>query len=51
VAVSDDTLPIERVDMLPVFLRAVDVEDEAILGRVVSAVSAVVRLILLCVLL
>ena len=37
--------------MLPMFLRAGVVEEEAILGRVVSAVSVVVRLILLCVLL
>jgi hypothetical protein len=46
----DGTLPTERVETLPVFLRPAVVEDEAILGRVVSAVSAVLRLILLCVL-
>jgi len=49
-AMVDGTLPIERVEMLPVFFRPAVVEEEAILGRGGSAVSAVVRLILLCVL-
>ena len=51
VTITDDALPLDRLDVLPVFFELALFEIEAMLGRVVSAVSTVIRLMLLCVLL